>query len=94
MLSEVLGRHLKSHRVQILDEREERGVPGRDLPNGLLLALGSLLNCLLDGQEYLVNSNDWEVVVLSRSVASLTIKSLRLVTLVASFLLTQKDNFC
>ena len=65
VLCEVLGRHLKSHRVQVLDEREERGVSGRNLPNGLLLTLGSLINCLLDGQEDLVNADDWEVVVLS-----------------------------
>jgi hypothetical protein len=65
VLCEVLGRHLKGHRVQVLDEREERGVPGRNLPDGLLLALGCLINFLLDGQEYLVNANDWEVVVLS-----------------------------
>jgi hypothetical protein len=64
VLCEVLGRRLEGHRVKVLDEREERGVPGRDLPDGLLLADGCLINCLFDGRENLVYTDDWEVVVL------------------------------
>ena len=93
MLCEVLGRDLKGHCVKVLDQREERGVPGRDLPDGLLLAYGCLINCLLDGQEHLVDADDWEVAVLPCIVAGLTIESLRLVALVAGVLLANKDRF-
>ena len=64
VLCEVLGRDLERHRVKVLDQREERGVPRRDLPDGLLLADGCLVNCLLDGRENLVDADDWEVVML------------------------------
>jgi len=93
VLCEVLGRDLEGDRVKVLDQREERGVPGRDLPDGILLPYGCLINCLLDGQEHLVDANDREVAVLPYIVAGLTIESLRLVALVAGVLLANKDYF-